>query len=846
MKKLSTLLVLLLTMLVGGVNCAYAQDGLLDRSSWKVTVSSDCDDSGNGSQGWAKYLTDGDVNTYWHSNWQGTTADKAHGDPAQQLPQFIIVDLGAVQDVQTIVYSPRVRSNSFWDTDGTGNNGMNGSALEYEIYLSNEAFGFSQSTENGSAKAWYETYAASHTAAGAGTFSYAGDASKTQVWKYASLDAPQKAQYVMFVIKGSTGNSTGQKNTFANCSEFHIAPSKEVAKEVVLAFAKKPQYDTHANYTSETAVGYYNPTIIKAWKAELDEANTLEEVEGIADKYIGKNLNLPISGNLYRIVSGNKNFMANQGVRKVLLSTGDNSFGWNTEDQHDVAQYWWITKDGDGFKFQNVKTGTYVSGLGSLNATGSTVTLAFPKAGVENFFVAGGTVHANKHGGGAGVSGNIVGYGTFGSEMDGPSAWIIEDATLEQAKGLTFPTYPIEVVNYGGKDVSPVGAYDVDKINTAKSAFESVMPGVSSLDEASEKLRATFPVKPVQIEADKYYRIVAVRPKNDANTRDAKYNTLSFKELKPSEVYAVTDEYSNSDVNQLWQLVSGENGQYAICNANTKKYVGAPNQAGNYRISMQDEAKNMEVIPFDGTPKFKFHHPGGDEHKCLFAENNNGTDGSKLEGALSVWDSDANGASAWYIIPANDVEVALTQVGEHTYATAHLPFAVSAVEGATAYTGQLNTAKDRVALVEAPAFAANEGVVLMGESGQTTATLTIGGNAAKVENAFDGTNVDLTVDETMRETYRVLGVDNTDESEIGFFKPSASLTTIGANRAYLNVASLPAKVKVGFGTVEGISDVIARPELDVNAPIYDLSGRRVLRTVKGGLYIQGGKKVIVK
>ena len=163
-----------------------------------------------------------------------------------------------------------------------------------------------------------------------------------------------------------------------------------------------------------------------------------------------------------------------------------------------------------------------------------------------------------------------------------------------------------------------------------------------------------------------------------------------------------------------------------------------------------------------------------------------------------------------------------------------------------AYIGQLNTAKDHVALVNVSDFAANEGVVLMGESGQTTATLTIGGEAAKVENAFDGTNVDLTVDETMRETYRVLGVDNTDESEIGFFKPSASLTTIGANRAYLNVASLPAKVKVGFGTVEGISDVIARPELDVNAPIYDLSGRRVLRTVKGGLYIQGGKKVIVK
>ncbi|MBQ5729971.1 MAG: hypothetical protein IIV54_06240 [Bacteroidaceae bacterium] len=33
---------------------------------------------------------------------------------------------------------------------------------------------------------------------------------------------------------------------------------------------------------------------------------------------------------------------------------------------------------------------------------------------------------------------------------------------------------------------------------------------------------------------------------------------------------------------------------------------------------------------------------------------------------------------------------------------------------------------------------------------------------------------------------------------------------------------------------------------NANAPIYDLSGRRVLSTVKGGIYIQNGKKFIVK
>ncbi len=823
MKKLSTLLVLLLTMLVGGVNCAYAQDGLLDRASWTVTVSSDCDDSGTGSQGWAEYLKDGDVNTYWHSNWQGTTADKAHGDPAQQLPQFIMVDLGAVQDVQTIIYAPRVRGAN-----------VNGGALEYEIYTSDEAFDYEQSTENGSAKKWYDSYAASHTPAATGAFSYENDWYKAETWKYASLPAVQKTRYVMFVIKSSDGVVP---NKFANCAEFQIAPSVEVAT----AFAQKKAEVVRTSVCTEenideTLLGGFKSAVVDEWKNAITAATTPEAVEEVSNTYFYKKRNLPISGNLYRIVSGNENFMAKQGVRKVLLSTANNSYGWNTEDKTDVAQYWWITTDGYGFKFQNVKTGTYVSGMGSLNDVGSTVSMAFPKPGVVNFRVNGGKpAHANNHGGGAGVSGNIIAYGDFGSEASGASAWIIEDVTLADAQGLTFPTtYPLtESVKYGGKNIFPVGAYDVEGI---KTEFNAYMPGVSSLDEANEKLRATFPVKPVQIEADKYYRIVCPGPKQNGD-----HNALSIN----SNNKVCTEVYDNASINQLWQVLTDDGGiTYYIQQANSGKYVGDVINASNKRIDAVSEKNLFELIQYTdvNTSQYRIHQAkDGSDKNNLFAENGDG-DGY----ACSVWINEKSREASWYLLPVDNVVIPLTQVGEHTYATAHLPFAVSAVEGATAYTGQLNTAKDRVALVEAPAFAANEGVVLMGESGQTTATLTIGGNAAKVENAFDGTNVDLTVDETMRETYRVLGVDNTDESEIGFFKPSASLTTIGANRAYLNVASLPAKVKVGFGTVEGISDVIARPELDVNAPIYDLSGRRVLRTVKGGLYIQGGKKVIVK
>jgi hypothetical protein len=51
-------------------------------------------------------------------------------------------------------------------------------------------------------------------------------------------------------------------------------------------------------------------------------------------------------------------------------------------------------------------------------------------------------------------------------------------------------------------------------------------------------------------------------------------------------------------------------------------------------------------------------------------------------------------------------------------------------------------------------------------------------------------------------------------------------------------------LRFNFG---GETTVIDAVEVEnANAPIYDLSGRRVLTTVKGGVYIQNGKKFIVK
>ena len=67
---------------------------------------------------------------------------------------------------------------------------------------------------------------------------------------------------------------------------------------------------------------------------------------------------------------------------------------------------------------------------------------------------------------------------------------------------------------------------------------------------------------------------------------------------------------------------------------------------------------------------------------------------------------------------------------------------------------------------------------------------------------------------------------------------------IGANKAYLEAAARAMKL-VFDGDVTGIENVMGEAA-DANAPIYDLTGRRVMKAVKGGLYIQNGKKFIAQ
>ena len=213
---------------------------------------------------------------------------------------------------------------------------------------------------------------------------------------------------------------------------------------------------------------------------------------------------------------------------------------------------------------------------------------------------------------------------------------------------------------------------------------------------------------------------------------------------------------------------------------------------------------------------------------------------ASLDDKIVGWEASAD-ASQWYIIPANTIEVTLTNVGESYYATAYLPFAV---QGSDLYTGEISADKTALTMTaQTNAVPAQTGLVI--KSDNSTVTLTICDSADPVSaNSLTGSLTPVTENLS---NYLVLGKGNTSNS-IGFFAPSKSLTSIAANKAYLNASDVESGESRAIAlNFEDVTTGISLTEINgENAPVYDLSGRRVLRTVKGGLYIQNGKKYIVK
>lgn len=187
-----------------------------------------------------------------------------------------------------------------------------------------------------------------------------------------------------------------------------------------------------------------------------------------------------------------------------------------------------------------------------------------------------------------------------------------------------------------------------------------------------------------------------------------------------------------------------------------------------------------------------------------------------------------------------------TRIGDYTvsksisaagYATFCSPYALDfSTTGLTAYIATATA--DKVSFSEVSSVPANTGVLLKGDAGTYNIPVVASSATDVAANVFEGVTEATPI---AAETGFVLMAS----PKVGFYK-NTNAFTVGANTAYIPVANIPNEGRsfIGFDDeTTGISSLNLSPKSE--GSIYNLNGQRVQKAQKG-LYIQGGKKFVVK
>lgn len=790
MKKITFMLSLLMSM---GAMTTSAQ--MLSREGWTVTTSGECDDNGSGH---AAAIIDGDNSTYWHSRYNG--GSNASGDATYKLPQFFVIDLGKETTFGSIGYVPRPNLG-------------NGTATSFKLYVNNT--GFESVSDSKSAASIVNALG---EPAISGTFTYANG--EGQTIKKAGSTTELKGRYVMFVVTGSNNGS------HASCAEFYLStelfknvtyhymlddkevatktvgfpPSEEpVAPEIALFINGSVTKTDDSNYKVTctlpfTAAESYDAATAKWYAIDMhnNQANFLwkgNDDNSIAIEAIGKTTTPSLSDNYQWTIVGNYTEgyrLYNKATNKAAAFSGSSLALSETGDVFKIAASTGSNK-ANGFCFYKTE-GNYLNHQGSSVLTwtsadeGSTMHVQAP----ESYSLAYAQTYVNY------------------SDAGAPEEAIGANAYLAVAENLN----------------AFKAAY------TAASAEGATAEQIKTLEEQNAKVAAG---NTSTMEVGKYYRLY--------NKQHHKYACLND---NPAQVTSKLSGTVNSKgASSVFYIENAEagSGRYRIKVENLTLGKAKLNAGGGSgaNIELGDDnygSKGSYAISHVGKTFLFFDQATGSKYSYIHG----GESGTCMVG----WEANSD-ASQWYVIPATDVEIDMTAQGDKKYASAYLPFAVSNVADATAYTGALNAEKNAIDMTATTAVPANTGFVLVGTADK--ATLTIGtADAISGTNALTGSNFNTALTDATRANYLVFGVN---AGNVGFYAPSSSVPSIPANKAYINASAVTGSaIALNFGnTVTGINAATINNG-ENNAPIYDLSGRRVWAPVKGGLYIQNGKKLV--
>ena len=330
---------------------------------------------------------------------------------------------------------------------------------------------------------------------------------------------------------------------------------------------------------------------------------------------------------------------------------------------------------------------------------------------------------------------------------------------------------------------------------------------------------------------------------------------------------AANAAYQNSTLNgianDLWRMVGNPFDGFKIMNKSGKCLVKATSGNGaTYTDASATVSDNLwkvygdDIIENSGkitdanktdlmAKAFVLRH-------STVGEGDNYLDAGGISSGTSIgtWRKRSNGACFLFLEPEFTVNLNTNDNLVASFATLALPFDFKVVSSNTndakLYSGAYNASTGTLDMTAVEGVVpANAGVVIKSDSKAENIVLTANAKAAATAltgNQLVGTTEKIAFSELTDKL--VFGV--TAQNHVGFYAAGGS-AALPANRAYLPTSVLGGEKAVAMnfgGNVTGINAVVKADK--ANAAIYDLTGRRVTRTVKGGLYIQNGSKFVAR
>ena len=622
-------------------------------------------------------------------------------------------------------------------------------------------------------------------------------------------------------------------------------PDAIVEVEVVYNFIYNGVEKTDVKQTVKTFIGEEYPiiTTLPYGVSATKPAGVIEEgdvVEGKVTKTIVVTDNLPFVAAADYASINKWYYIQMHSNNKKYIQAVDGYIEWAdaTVSSSEIDTYTWgfIGNPFDGFKLVTRANGETegVNSTGSGNpamgefSTATAWTLkpssAQPTSDYFCFQYPGSANYMNAQ------SGKIA----FWSSADAGSTMCVTERDLSGATELQAVIDQVEAfLEVSGTTVGYITSESVNNVATVLAAAKEAVATKTGCIEAQAALQtAVAAVETIQPEEGKFYVIASAMPESDGRSGQKMYpNNDGNMHFQAADAFANVFQFEDAGEGKFY-LRNVQSGAYL---STAKGHNGGQELMHAYNV---EAAKSVTITNMGKANSVKIVPTGG---AMMHAQAN----GASVVG----WDNtEVTGASAWTIQEVNIADythaVNVTAAG---WATLYLGYNATIPAGVKAYA--VAEVADYATLAEVTGvLPANQAVLLEATEGTYEFDYATEAPASIATNLLQGTVFNTNIEE---EAYVLGYVGEEGSEEVGFYTATlnqAENTAFKNNafKAYLPKTVSAATLRFNFGGNTTAIESVVAPAFDANAPIYDLSGRRVMNAVKGGLYIQNGKKFIVK